>query len=157
MSLVKALLVDHDRKTQLEVKFNPKEFSVERQVQWSPREGSDTDDPEQQFTKPTPSTLSVTLHFDTYEDRESVKIKYTDKLEQLVSIVSKEEKDKRRPPRCSFIWGKFGIFTGVVESLSLKYTMFLSDGTPVRCEATLKMKKAGKQEDNPDKYYSGSK
>jgi hypothetical protein len=39
------------------------------------------------------------------------------------------------------VWGKF-VFKGVVESLTQKFTMFLSDGTPVRCEATLKMKKA---------------
>jgi len=38
-----------------------------------------------------------------------------------------------------FIWGRF-TFKGVIESLSQKYTMFLSDGTPVRAECALKMR-----------------
>lgn len=136
--LVKAKLIDHDGLgIDLNVCFNPKEFSVEKQVQWTPKEGSISDEPPEEFSKPTPATLNVTLHFDTYEDKTSVVDKFTGKLEKLALIVP----DKKRPPLCSFIWGKF-VFQGVVESLSQKFTMFLSDGTAVRCEATLKMKKA---------------
>jgi hypothetical protein len=38
-----------------------------------------------------------------------------------------------------FVWGRFA-FKGVIESLSQKYTMFLSDGTPVRAECALKIR-----------------
>jgi hypothetical protein len=40
-----------------------------------------------------------------------------------------------------FSWGEIQ-FQGVVESLTVKFTMFLSNGTPVRAECTLKMKEA---------------
>ena len=50
-----------------------------------------------------------------------------------------KDKQKFRPPTILFIWGRF-IFKGVVESLSQKYTMFLSDGTPVRAECALKIR-----------------
>lgn len=137
--LVKAKLMDHDGLgIDLDVCFNPKEFSVEKQVQWTPKEGSISDEPPEEFSKPTPASLSVTLHFDTYEQKSSVVDTYTSKVEKLAMIISES---KKRPPLCSFVWGKF-VFKGVVESLSQKFTMFLSDGTPVRCECTLKMKKA---------------
>lgn len=135
--LKKAILKDHDRGSELPVCFNPKELSVEKQVQWKPQEGAISDEPPEEFGKPTPATLSVTLHFDTYEQKKSVVDTYTQKLEKMALIID----EKKRPPLCSFVWGKF-VFQGVVESLTQKFTMFLSDGTPVRCEATLKMKKA---------------
>ncbi len=136
--LAKAMLKDRDRGTTMKVKFNPKEFSVEKSCSWTPQEGAVSDEPPEVFGKPTPSSLSVTLQFDTYEDKGPV-TEYTDMLESLTQIIDKDS--KKRPPLCDFAWGKF-VFTGVVESLSLKYTMFLKDGTPVRCEASLKMKKA---------------
>jgi hypothetical protein len=136
-NLTKAMLVASEAGVNMEVCFNPKEFSVEKQVQWTPKEGSIDDEPPEEFTKPTPATMSVTLHFDTYEKKTPV-TSYTDKLEKLAHIV---DKSLKRPPLCIFVWGNFK-FQGVVESLGLKFTMFLANGTPVRCEATLKMKKA---------------
>jgi hypothetical protein len=135
--LEKAKLKDHDRGAEINVCFNPKELSVEKQVQWKPQEGAISDEPPEEFGKPSPATLTVTLHFDTYETKASVVTEYTQTLEKMAMIID----DKKRPPLCSFIWGKF-VFQGVVESLTQKFTMFLSNGTPVRCEATLKMKKA---------------
>jgi len=136
--LTKALLIDLDRGTQLTVCFNPKELSVEKQVQWTPKEGSISDEPPEEFSKPTPASLSVTLQFDTYESKQSVITTYTSTLEKMAYIV---DDSTTRPPLCQFVWNKF-VFQGVVESLTQKFTMFLSDGTPVRCEATLKMKAA---------------
>ena len=94
-------------------------------------------------------TLSVTLQFDTYEERTNVRDKWVRKIEKLTMMTgdlpkdgnkaSKTDKQKFRPPTILFIWGRF-IFKGVVESLSQKYTMFLSDGTPVRAECALKIR-----------------
>jgi hypothetical protein len=134
----KAKLKNFDTGAEIPVKFNPKEFSIEKQVQWTQKEGAITDEPPEEFTKPTPATLSVTLHFDSYEEREDV-TKQTSELEKLALIAGSG--GKKRPPLCGFWWKKL-VFKGVVESLSQKFTMFLSDGTPVRCECTLKMKKA---------------
>ena len=70
--LEKAELHDCDRGGKLTVLFNPKEFTVEKQVQWTQKEGAMTDEPPEEFTKPTPANLTVTLHFDTYEQKSSV-------------------------------------------------------------------------------------
>jgi len=95
-------------------------------------------------------TLSVTLQFDTYEERTNVRDKWVRQIEKLTLMTgdlpkdgtqakSKSDKQKFRPPTILFIWGRF-VFKGVVESLSQKYTMFLSDGTPVRAECALKIR-----------------
>ncbi len=49
----------------------------------------------------------------------------------------------KRPPMIAVVWGsKQSTFKGVVESMNVKYTMFLEDGTPRRATVSLKMKRA---------------
>jgi hypothetical protein len=133
----------------IEVCFNPKEYALEKSVEWD-AEKAFSDAPQPEFKAPKPMTLSVTLQFDTYEERTNVRDKWVRKIEKLTMMTgdlpkdgtqakSKSDKQKFRPPTILFIWGRF-IFKGVVESLSQKYTMFLSDGTPVRAECALKIR-----------------
>jgi hypothetical protein len=132
----------------IDVCFNPKEYSLEKSVEWD-AEKAFTDAPQPEFKAPKPMTLSVTLQFDTYEERTNVRDKWVRQIERLTMMTkqfdadgktaSKTDKQKYRPPTILFIWGRF-TFKGVVESLSQKYTMFLSDGTPVRAECALKIR-----------------
>lgn len=132
----------------IEVCFNPKEYSLEKSVEWD-AEKAFSDAPQPEFKAPKPMTLSVTLQFDTYEERSNVRDKWVRKLEKLTMMTgdlpkdgtkaSKSDKQKFRPPTILFVWGRF-VFKGVIESLSQKYTMFLSDGTPVRAECALKIR-----------------
>ena len=134
--LVKARILAKEVDVAMDVCFNPKELQIEKTAQWEPTSAVQ-DEPRARFGPTSPASLSVTLFFDTYESRESVYKKYTSQLERLIHIVNGSVK---RPPLSMFVWGAF-CFPGVVESLSQKYTMFLSNGVPVRCECTLKMKK----------------
>jgi hypothetical protein len=138
-----------EAETHIEVCFNPKEYALEKSVEWE-AEKAFADAPQPEFKAPKPMTLSVTLQFDTYEERTNVRDKWVRKIEKLTMMTgdlpkdgtqakSKSDKQKFRPPTILFIWGRF-IFKGVVESLSQKYTMFLSDGTPVRAECALKIR-----------------
>ena len=131
--------------TGIDVCFNPKEYSLDKSVAWK-SEKAFSDAPQPEFTEPSPMTLSVTLQFDTYEERVSVRDKYVRALEKLAMMriqfskqPKKGDKKKAGPPVILFVWGRF-TFKGVVESLSQKYTMFLSDGTPVRAEVALKIR-----------------
>ena len=152
-----------DPKTVIDVCFNPKEYSLEKSVGWD-GENAFTDAPQPEFTKPSAMTLSVTLQFDTYEERVSVREKYIKKLETTALMriqfdptkkkkLSPDDKKKASPPVCLFVWGRF-TFKGVVESLSQKYTMFLSDGTPVRAECALKMRNVLTRTMDDDKMTS---
>lgn len=132
-----------DAESTIDVCFNPKEYSLDKAVAWD-SEKAFSDAPQPEFTKPAPMSLSVTLQFDTYEERVSVREKYVKYLEKLSLMrkqfskaPKKDEKKGASPPVILFVWGKF-IFKGVVELLSQKYTMFLADGTPVRAECALK-------------------
>ena len=143
MSLTKALIKSCDgASVELTVQFNPKELQIDKTVSWTNAQGPVSENPVQEFKEPQSSTLSTTLYFDTYEakaDGKSVKKAFIDKLEKLVTI----DEGIGRPPLVIFQWGNFQ-FKGVVESLSQKYTMFFSDGTPCRCEVGFKMKSSSK-------------
>ncbi len=135
-TLTKAQLINSDTNDTIDVLFNPKEYSIQKSVQWEPHKAPGLDTPEQEFTSGNPSVLSVELFFDTYEDKKDVK-EYTDKVYQLALV----DAGKHRPPLVMFSWGTTK-FKGVVESLTLRFTMFLPDGKPCRATANLSIKEA---------------
>ena len=136
MALEKAQLIDMDKNATYSVLFNPKEFSIQKSVQWEPHKAPGLDLPEQEFTSGNPAVLSVELFFDTYEAKTDVH-EHTDQIQNLTLVNS----DKHRPPMVMFSWGKVK-FKGVVESLTLRYTMFLSDGKACRATAAITIKEA---------------
>jgi hypothetical protein len=121
---------------EVDAMFNPKELQVEKTVSWTPK-NSHKEDPKQEYKEPQSSSLSVTLYFDGYETRTDVYNAWVKSIEATALMDS----SLGRPPLVLFIWGKFR-FQGVVEAVSQKYTMFLEDGTRVRCEVGFKMKSA---------------
>ncbi|HYV65378.1 MAG TPA: LysM peptidoglycan-binding domain-containing protein [Myxococcales bacterium] len=135
MALVKAKILNLDKKDDdLTVLFNPKEFSIQKTVQWEPHKAPGLNVPEHEFTSGNPRILNVELFFDTYEEKKSVH-EYTDKLHNYALI----DVEKHQPPVVMFQWGKIS-FTGVIETLNLRFTMFLSDGTACRAVASLSIK-----------------
>jgi hypothetical protein len=137
MALEKAKIINADKNETIDVLFNPKEYSIQKSVQWEPHKAPGLDLPEQQFTSGNPAVLTVELFFDTYETKEDVKAKYTDKLLKLATV----DETIHRPPLVMFTWGSQK-FKGVIESLSLRYTMFLPSGKPCRAVANLSIKEA---------------
>ena len=135
--LVKVLITSEFGQS-LTAQFNPKELQVDKSVSWTNAKGPATEDPDQEFKEPQSRSLSTTLYFDTYETGGDVYGQYVSKLESFVTMGA-----EGRPPYVIFTWGNFS-FKGVVESLSQKYTMFLSNGTRCRCEVGLKMKSTNK-------------
>jgi hypothetical protein len=132
-----------DANTAIDVCFNPKDYTLDKSVTYD-QSKSFSDAPEPEFKAPVPMTLSVTLQFDSYEERVSVRDKWVRRIEKLTMMgvvelkknATKDDKKNARPPMILFVWGRFS-FKGVVTKLTQKYTMFLSDGTPVRAECDL--------------------
>lgn len=79
----------------------------------------------------------------------------------LVTVEGSSE-PRSRVPRVMFTWGTLQVFEGVVESLSIKYTLFSPDGTPARATVHLRLKEASsvmnkgesKEADQPGKKQS---
>lgn len=127
----------------LEAYFNPTKLEISKSVPWNKHRTSKGDNPVLEFTDAEPMNLSVELYFDTYEEKGNVFGQYIQTLQEFTLINPALE----RPPMCMFVWGdKFPSFKGVIESLAVSYTMFLSDGTPCRATANIKMKQASELE-----------
>ncbi len=129
----------------IEVCFNPKEYELQKGQSMyegkAPKKVADEKDKPpaiapQELGPQQGTVLSVNLQFDTYEEKVSVREKYVRRIEKLCE---NESKEKPHPPNIAFVWGKFR-FVGLIESFSQKYTMFLSDGTPVRAECSIRIK-----------------
>jgi nucleoid-associated protein YgaU len=123
--------------------FNPNKLSVSRTVKWGDQQAAKRDNPELQFTGADPVTINIDLLFDTYDTptpaKDSVKVKYTDRLLHLTTV--EQHGDKHRPPICRLSWGKMGVFfQGVLTQLETSFTMFAEDGTPVRASARCSFK-----------------
>jgi hypothetical protein len=141
--LVKANLKATDGpQTSIDVYFNPKEITIDKQVPWQKHKNSEGDIPTLEFTAGEPKTLNVELMYDLFEQpdgKKDVYAEYISKLETLALI----DDSLKRPPMCTFTWGSaMPTFSGVVEDLNVKYTLFLPDGTPCRATVTLKMKQS---------------
>jgi hypothetical protein len=148
--------------------YNPKELQVDQTVPWKKPEAANQtgtekgsgssagDDPiALEFTGAEGRTMSVELLFDGYEQKRSVAGQVA-LLEQLARVRNPADPDetKRRPHQCIVSWGGAGLpsFECVIESLSTKYTMFSSEGMPLRASCTVKLKEAHAV----DKKKSGS-
>lgn len=115
--------------------FNPKEYSFSKTNSWESGKTPSKNAPELQFTGGQPATLTMQLFFDTYAQGKDVRKAYTDAFWELMNIdpSKKDNKNKYgRPPQVLFQWGTNWAFKAVITSLKQQFTLFLSDGTPVR-------------------------
>ena len=66
--------------------------------------------------------------------------KITDKLFALLEANKQYGKEKKkRPPSVEFCWGRDWTFPAVIESLTVGYSLFKPDGTPIRASAKLSL------------------
>lgn len=135
------------------VQFNPKEFKTDEAVAWKDSKEFHIAKPLIEFDRGKPSALAMELIFDTTDTGEDVNSKWVDKLRMFLTVIVPSFKNKKltfRPPYCTFCWGGFE-FPGVVESVSVNYLMFKTDGTPIRAKVSVKMK-----ERHDDFFLSGN-
>jgi hypothetical protein len=120
--------------------YNPKEVQLKRTVPWT-----EHDDCVLEFTGTKCRTYSVELFFDGYEAHRSVAHPLA--ILEILSIdhnFGELGKRDKRPHHCVVAWGDKGMpkLCCVIESVVVKYTMFDSDGTPLRATATVELKEA---------------
>jgi LysM repeat protein len=151
MPLVKAFLTIKDKPGLIvPFLFNPDEFSVERSNQYTEVNIPGLPSSTFQFIKGGARTLTMDLFFDTYEKRTDVRI-FTDritgwdsgsmlsKLPGIAKGLMDIDSDLHAPPVCLFIWGAY-IFPCIIERVTKKFTMFLSEGIPVRATLNVTLK-----------------
>ncbi len=130
--------------------FNPKELQLDKAVPWQKQKKS-KDAADLEFTGAEPMSMALELMFDGFEGGTSV-IEEVRKVHQLADLDTK----LKRPSKVKVIWGTgpntkdfpgvniqtFPEFTGVIESVSTKYTMFAGDGSVLRATVNIKLKQA---------------
>lgn len=127
---------------EIEAMFNPESYQLSYSASYSEKKILGLDGPISQYVSGESETLDMTLYFDTYiphgpdksEGGDSV-AKKVEPLTQLLYI----DGSLHRPPAVKFKWGTIQ-FKGIVTSAKVSFTMFLSDGTPVRAKVDITFK-----------------
>ncbi|NEO31307.1 MAG: LysM peptidoglycan-binding domain-containing protein [Symploca sp. SIO3C6] len=136
---------------EITVLFNPQSYSISKSVTWSPPQTSNSESTQTDRKVNAPTLtfggggsrqLTLDLFFDVTEPINGQKIddvrRETDKIVALTRI----ERDLQRPPACEISWGDAPTtsdfpFTGVISSLTQKFTLFKSDGKPIRANLSV--------------------
>lgn len=124
--------------------FNPSELTITKAATWNNAEAKGGNAPPLRFSAGQPGTLALSITLDTTDTGKPV-TEHTDKLLKLVTVDktlagSDKSRNKGRPPWVTFHWGPMSSFKAVVERLTLKFTYFAADGTPLRAKADLALK-----------------
>lgn len=121
--------------------FNPKEYTIQKSANWDrkAKKGSKTAAmPE--FTGAGPATLQLEIFVDHSDRQEPTITRDADRLLSCVVPLDKTMSSKKpSPPWVVFGWGSRMSFVALVKSVSIKYTHFRPDGTPVRMVGTLSL------------------
>ncbi len=129
--------------------YNPETVTVVKKAQFKEHQTQGSDAGRKEWTHGVSRSLTISeLYFDTYETRANVRDMYVSKLEKLVH----RDPKLKRPPKVIFVWGAFmnessdyNANQWFVTSITVKYTMFLNDGRPVRAKVTLELKETQDQ------------
>lgn len=130
--------------------FNPATYSIDKSNQFASMAIPGRDSPIIQFVRGEAETLSMDIFFDTYTYRNSIDVtQFTDRISDLLAVKG----DIHAPCLCTFHWGSL-IFTGVLEKVTKRFTMFTTDGTPVRATLGVTFRQFTAEEEpksSPDK------
>jgi len=166
----------------VDAQYNPKELQLDRPVPWAKHnvnvEGSSAQARKEnqdaakadrgllhlEFTGSESRTLVLYLLFDdaeTEKDKRTIErnIAMLDQMARVMDPFSAQE-DRRRPHFCVVSFGNtLQRFRCVIESLSVKFTMFDREGDPHRATCTMKRKEADHltNADKEKEQFSGEK
>jgi len=159
MKPTKATIQNLDTRDVIPCLFNPTEYSVAKTNPWNSKPVIGKNVPELEFTGGGAKTLTMELFFDVYEEKRGDVRKHIDKLWKLMAITEKTRNkttQRGRPPLCLFQWGPHWQFTAVLMSMTVRYTLFRQDGTPVRATANVTFQEAEddskQKKTNPTSY-----
>jgi len=151
---MKAKLIAEDGQ-ELEFRFNPKEYSVNKSATWNrPTNKGAKHSSKPEFGGVQPQSVQMELFFDDWEGKGDL----VKDIAQLVAWLKPTDKSignkKPQPQALKFHWGEqqpLSGFKGFLKSVNAKYTMFKPDGTPVRATAQIALEEipSDPQKTNP--------
>lgn len=133
MALEKAYITPEGGR-RIEALFNPTQYNLDQGNQIAEIGVPGLGSPILQYVRGNARTLSMELFFDTYERQADVR-RHTDAIYGLLAI----DPETHAPPICLVVWGDFSLRC-VLERVGGRFTMFLTDGTPVRATLNVTFK-----------------
>lgn len=117
------------------LKFNPTEYQVSKANVFAeiPIPGLET--PLIQYVRGDSEKLSLEALVDTSDTLDDVRVRYVQKLRDLMSINAQEH----APPLVAFVWDR-QVFRGVLENLGVTYVLFTPEGIPLRAKLTMSLR-----------------
>jgi hypothetical protein len=123
--------------------FNPTDYTLTQTVDVPGTSTPSKAGGQQQYAGTKPMTFATNLFFDAFSE---VNGDVTPAITQLLSWTRptpKSHQDGRDcPPLVQFKWGgnpQLEQFKGFITNLTIKYTLFRKDGTPVRAEVAIQI------------------
>lgn len=126
---------------QITFQFNPKEISIQKSAKWErkPSTGAKKAGPPE-FTGADPCKMTLEMFLDATATHDTSVVTTVETLFTCCAPTDKSAgKDEPSPPLVALQWGKVTTFAAFITSVSAKYTLFSSDGTPIRalCQVSL--------------------
>lgn len=116
-------------------RFNPTEYQLAKTNNFAELAIPGLQSPPLQYVRGGAEKLTLDLIVDTSDSLKDVRKEYTDGLRSLMSI----ENEIHAPPIVKLVWGQ-DVFTGVMESLTITYTLFSPKGVPLRAKCSVGLK-----------------
>lgn len=146
----KARIEQEDKRSEyIECHFNPTDFSLTKKIKWNETKSSGLNEPRKTFAGGETTDLTIQLLFDvSRDDKADVRDTYEKLLEMAQIDPSKKNPvdGKGEPPRCIFIWGQFLSFTAVIQQIKQTFTMFRSNGVPIRAKVDVTFAQLGDEQ-----------
>jgi hypothetical protein len=125
---------------EIEVQFNPASLKLDlaNRVEGGDSRGRQN----RQYLGKTSTTLTFDLHFDTADQGTTdapVSVRtLTAQVEKFV-LPKGDGNTKQKPPKCRFHWDEL-VIDGLIESVSIDFDLFASNGTPLRAKMGVSIK-----------------
>jgi hypothetical protein len=116
-------------------RFNPTEYQIAKTNTFAELPIPGLQSPPLQYVRGGSEKLTLDLIVDTSDSLKDVRKEYTDALRALMGI----NNDIHAPPIIKLVWGQ-DVFTGVMESLTITYTLFDPKGVPLRAKCQVGIK-----------------
>jgi len=126
---------------QIEFQFNPKELSIQKSAKWerkSSRNAKNASPPA--FQGADPCKLTLEMFFDASDTKGGSVVGLVEQLFSCcVPTDTTRQNKKAVPPLVQLNWGAIVSFPAFITSVQAKYTLFASDGTPIRATCSVSM------------------
>jgi hypothetical protein len=129
--------------------FNPKDYTITKNSAWEAKSVAGVTAGKPQYGGGSPRELELQLLFDASLLGEGKAVREaTDRLFKMMGASQGQgagaggKKNTKRPPKVTFVWGRFISFQAFAKTLRVQFQLFSADGEPLRADVKLTLVEA---------------